>query len=233
MTSTEVSLIRKHVYAGFQPGNIWLPQGMCTRCAVDIHVLDRQLSEERELRCNTSNEMGDKEVASTKKKISLKLPDDYMCDIPIKTRSKIETNCYCRWCKLARLNGLQFKQWQQGLKKWVTTSITYICSCCGKGVASLNTGSHTCSAADQARVKAMVQSIPREMKGKLAVALIRDQISKQSNSSTGSISLIDANGGNPVQVTVGTMSNRDEIKPITLREAQTISSKAHLTGRQQ
>ena len=71
------------------------------------------------------------------------------------------------------------------------------------------------------------------MKGKLAVALIRDQICEQSNSSAGSISLIDANGGNPVQVTVGTMSNRDEMKPITLREAQTISSKAHLTGRQQ
>ena len=84
MTSTEVSLIRKHVYAGFQPGNIWLPQGMCTRCAVDIHVLDRQLSEEEELRYKASNGIGDKEVASTKKKISLKLPDDYMCDIPIK-----------------------------------------------------------------------------------------------------------------------------------------------------
>ena len=44
---------------------------------------------------------------------------------------------------------------------------------------------------------------------------------------------MDANGGNPVQVTVGTLSNRDEMKPITLREAQTISSKAHLTSRQQ
>ena len=112
MTFAEVSLIRKHVYAGFQPGNIWLPQGMCTRCAVDIHVLDRQLNEEGQLRCNTSNRIGDEEVASTKKKISLKLPDDYMCDIPIQTRIKIETNCSCRWCKLARLNGLQFKQWQ-------------------------------------------------------------------------------------------------------------------------
>ena len=99
MTSTEVSLIRKHVYAGFQPGNIWLPQGMCNRCAVDIHVLDRQLSEEEELKCNTSNGIGDKEVASTKKKISLKLPDDYLCDISIKTKSKIETNCFWRWCK--------------------------------------------------------------------------------------------------------------------------------------
>ena len=65
----------------------------------------------------------------------------------------------------------------------------------------------------------MVQSIPREMKGKLAVALIRDQISEQSNSSTGSISLMDANGGNPVQVTVGTLSNRGEMKSITLKEA--------------
>ena len=78
-----------------------------------------------------------------------------------------------------------------------------------------------------------MQSIPRGMKDKLTVALIRDQISEQSNSSIGSITLMDANGGNPVQVTVDTLSNRGEMKPITLKEPQNISSKALLTGRQQ
>ena len=38
----DTELIRKHVFPGFCKNNIWLPQGICIRCALDLRELDQQ-----------------------------------------------------------------------------------------------------------------------------------------------------------------------------------------------
>ena len=94
--------------------------------------------------------------------------------------------------------------------------------------------SHTCHVSDMHRVRNMVQSIPTELRPKLALALLREHqadISPQSNSS---VKLPQVQGG-VVTVTIGKVSTKQqaEISKLSLKEVQMMSSKAHLTGVQQ
>ena len=221
VSEREVDLIRKHVFPGYQKGSIWFPQGLCTSCSADLHVLDNQ------------GEGGDedKENNVKKRKVNLTLPQDYICDLPIQTRSKTVTTCSCRWCILARLAGMNFRKWKDGLRKKITGNpcITYICKECGKGVGS-TVKKHTCHASDLDRVRALVESIPASVKAKLTLALIRDQ---QETACSSSFSLPQPQGGKKVQVTVGPQPVQPKLKPLSLKEVQVMAGKAHLTGEQQ
>ena len=42
VSDIKVALIQKHVFPGYHMGSMWIPQGMCVRCALDIRELDRQ-----------------------------------------------------------------------------------------------------------------------------------------------------------------------------------------------
>ena len=164
-----------------------------------------------------------------KKKVVLKLPEDYICDLPTQTRSKAAMSCSCKWCSLARLSGPQFKLWKLGLKKKTKPSITFICKDCGKGVPS-TVKSHSCHVSDLERVMALVHSIPKEVRSKLALALINEQ---QEDPTDNTVYLPQPRGGKMVQVTVGKLPAIPELNSLTIKEAQVMSSKAHLTGEQQ
>ena len=93
----EVNLIKKHVFSEYQEDSIWFPAGICVTCV----FLLQKLSDEEKIE------------PDKRKTINLKLPDNYLCDIPIQTRSKASSNCQCQWCKLARMNGLEYRRWQK------------------------------------------------------------------------------------------------------------------------
>ena len=59
--------------------------------------------------------------------VSLLLPQDYICEIPIQTRSKSSSVCSCRWCALARMNGVQFRKWKNSLKKTDQPKVAFSC----------------------------------------------------------------------------------------------------------
>ena len=164
-----------------------------------------------------------------KKRVQLKLPEDYICDLPTQTRSRGAVSCSCKWCSLARLSGPQFKLWKLGLKKKKKPIITFICKDCGKGVP-VTVKIHTCNVSDMERVEALVHSIPKDVRSKLALALIREQ---QEDPTDNTVYLPQSRGGKVVQVTVGKVPAIPEFNPLTLKEAQVMSSKAHLTGEQQ
>ena len=216
ITYEEVILVQKHVFVGYQQESTLFPTGICTRCALDLYYLEKQSGQ------------GD-EGALKKKKIKLKLPDDYLCEIPKQTRSKASSVCDCRWCKLARLNGPEFRRWQQGLRKKVSQDVTYICGSCGRGVLA-TASSHKCNVSEQARVQALMMSLPDEVKGKLTVALLREQ---QDGEGSSTISLPQPQGGKLLEVTVGRLPDSPEVKQLSLIEVQVIAGKAHLTGEQQ
>ena len=209
---SEAELIKKHVFSKFSKDSIWFPQGICVGCAVDLKQLDLQVREGRG-------------------GVNLKLPENYLCNIPTQTRSKASTSCTCRWCKLAQLNGLQFQLWQKSLKKNNSPTVSFICQDCGQGVAA-TTGKHTCHANDQDRVQALVGTIPEEIKGKLALALLRDQQEQQGAGPSSSLSLPQAEGGKPVQVRIGHPPDQPEQKSLSLEQWEVCGAKAHLTGAQ-
>ena len=204
----EVLLIKKHVFGDYQEDNIWFPRGICSTCSRRLSDLAKQEQEEPEKR----------------KKVNLKLPDNYICEIPVQTRSKAGSVCTCRWCQLARLNGLDFRRWQQGLKKTTLPAVTFICKDCGRGVLA-TASSHTCSVTDQERVQSLLQSIPEKVKGKLTAALLKEQQCSQGPS-TSTFSLPQPQGGRPLEVTVGHIPEEPEFNAITVKEAQ---AKAKLT----
>ena len=171
----------------------------------------------------------DQTKGAKRRKINLKLPEDYLCNIPMITRSKVDSECTCRWCQLAKLNGLEFRKWQQRLKKEKTPAITFICSACGKGVQGTEL-KHKCSVYDKERVENLVQTLPDNLKGKMIVALLNEQQNKEGSST---LSLPKPEGRKPLKVTVGSIDKPLNIEPLTVKEAQVIANKAHLTGVQQ
>ena len=211
---SEVNLIKKHVFAGYLEDSIWFPRGICTTCARRLYDIEKQDKEDPE-----------------KKKVNPRLPDDYICDVPVQTRSKAGTVCSCRWCSLARLNGLEFRRWQTGLRKVSHPAVTFICGDCGRGVLA-SVSSHKCSVTDQERVQALVKSLPAEVKGKLTAALLKEQLSADGPS-TSTLSLPQAQGGKPLEVNVGHLPAPTQVNPLTVKEVQVMAGKAHLTGAQQ
>ena len=95
---------------------------------------------------------------------------------------------------------------------------------------SVTVTKHVCNATDADRVKALVMSIPKEIKAKVALALVRDEI---KNNCTNSIDLPQIQGGRSTKVTIGAMSVHPESVQLTHKEVQLMSSKSHLTGEQQ
>ena len=130
---------------------------------------------------------------------------------------------------MARLSGPEFRRWQIGLKKKVSPDVTYICGSCGRGVLA-TASSHKCNVSEQARVQALMMSLPDEVKGKLTVALLREQ---QDGEGSSTISLPQPQGGKLLEVTVGRLPDSPEVKQLSLIEVQVIAGKAHLTGEQQ
>ena len=84
LSDIEVALIQKHVFPGYHMGSMWVPQGMCVRCALDIRELDRQNYLEEEGGDDENNPM------RRKRNIVLKFPEDYICDLPLQHGVKLE-----------------------------------------------------------------------------------------------------------------------------------------------
>ena len=154
-----------------------------------------------------------------------------MCEIPIQTRSKAAEKCTCRWCKLARLSGPEFKLWQLKMTKSQKESplLSYICQSCGKGV-KLSTVKHSCCSTDLDRVQALVNSIPMEVKGKLTLALLQEQEVGEGVASSRILSLPQARGGQPVEVQVAPVKVLAQQVSLSLQDWEVAGAKAHLSG---
>ena len=201
-------LIRKHVFAGFLKGYEWFPQGVCTKCAYDLKVLES--GRERHLT----------------------LPLDYSCTLPRTMRSFPPGPCMCRWCKLARLQGQAFLAWQRSLKE-EETEVEYLCTKCGRGVVG-GRSRHTCSASDRERVEGMVANLPEDIKGKLALALLREVQEEQGGAGDWAVGLPQPHGGVPTPVYIGSKAaaSSSASQAFSHTELQALASKAHLTGTQ-
>lgn len=224
VSDIEVALIQRHVFPAYQKGNLFFPQGICVRCALDLRRYDRQEG-------GSSRGGGDDGASSDKMtNVNLKLPEDYICNIPVQTRKSAGLSCTCRWCYLARLSGGELLKWKASLKKLPNPCVRRICPDCGRGIP-VSVKTHTCQATDQARVTNLLQSLPSPVKEKLTFALLKDQL---EHNSEGVVNLPQLEGGHRVQVTVGKCQVKP-LQPVSLnvKEVQVMASKAHLTGAQQ
>ena len=97
VSEADAALIKKHVFPGFVRGSNWFPQGMCVRYSLDLRELDKEKGQQ---------ENGCEEWTRS---VRLKLPDDYLCDIPAQTRATATQTCIYWWCSLTHLNGPAFK----------------------------------------------------------------------------------------------------------------------------
>ena len=92
VNQAEEKLIQQHVFALYQIGNQFFPQGLCKGCIFDLQRLSRGESKK------------------------LTLPSDYSCDLPRNLRS-ISEPCSCQWYSLARLSDPAFTTWNRNLNK--------------------------------------------------------------------------------------------------------------------
>ena len=161
--------------------------------------------------------------------MKLLLLDNYHCILPHNTRSQSDICCTCRWCCLARMNGLELRRWQSELKSRSThPDNSLICSKCGKGLP-ISQKSHQCSSSDISTVSKMLQAIPDTLKPKLAYSIIKEL---QEENSSVSVKVTPTSGGKAVPINIGTIPT-SEMKVLTHKEVITMSSKCHLSGEQQ
>ena len=165
----EEKLIKQFVYYSYQRGSIFFPQGLCGACHMQLFRLRE--GEEQGVEQDGDIEGEVQKIKNLREK--LVLPEDYFCQLPHQTRKMSQEQCDCRWCKLARLNGLSFRRWQQEIRNRKQSKPPILCMCqnCGKGLPDTQV-SHTCSSSDLQTVRNMMVSIPEQLKAKLAHSLL-------------------------------------------------------------
>ena len=107
--------------------------------------------------------------------------------------------------------------------------IKSICGDCGKGLL-LNQKTHSCDVSDITKMLNMVDNIPVELRGKLALHLIQEQ--RVSAVGDSDVTLPPAQGGVPVQVHLGPTAAPPTPPPFTMDEVATMAARAHLEGEQ-
>ena len=105
--------------------------------------------------------------------------------------------CMCRWCNLARMNGLELRRWQSKVKKNLSKQpdIFLICSKCGKGLP-ISQKTHKCSSSDIGTVRKMLEVIPETLKTKITYSILKEV---QENNVSDPIKVTTNNEGNSVQ----------------------------------
>ena len=126
------------------------------------------------------------------------------------------------------MNGLELRRWQSKVKKSQSTqpAISLICSKCGKGLP-ISQRTHKCSSSDIGTVRKMLEVIPETLKPKITYSILKEM---QENNGSDPIKVTPINGGNAVPIQIGGTS---DMKTLTHKEVIKISSKCHLSGKQQ
>ena len=210
VSETEEKLIQKLVFPSYRRGSLYFPQGLCDICQRKLLRMEKA---------------GEAEARQ-----QFILPENYHCSLPHETRSQSKENCMCRWCKLARMNGLELRRWQKEVKerRHGEEKIGVMCPKCGKGLP-ISQISHHCSSSDLAAVAKMLESIPEAIKPKLAHSLLKELQEEPG----GSLSLPPATGGRVVQVQMGHQTSTPKMSSLTHKEVTQMASRNHLTGEQQ
>lgn len=200
VSDAQIECIQKYIFSGYRKDSIYFPQGICNTCSRHLREL-KQEKEQQELELETvPKDSIQQEGGTNQSKVKLLLPEDYHCSLPHDTRSRQGVTCSCI---LARMNGPQFLLWKQDMKRSMKDkpSITMMCQSCGRGIPATQK-SHTCTSSDLQTVNSMLETIPIQLKPKLAEAMLREMKEDQSTTSgeSSSISLPQARGAWPVQV---------------------------------
>ena len=208
VSETEELLIQQHVFSSYKRNYDWFPNGLCKRCIADLKALSKN-----------------------KLKRDLLLPANYSCELPRVLRSAPAGPCQCRWCQLARLSGPAFLLWKASLKKKEQPRISYLCTKCGRGFPAGQV-SHVCAASDLEIVRGMTAALPAELKGKLALSLLREVAADQGAGEGDQILLPQVHGGLPTPVKLSSSSCLTTIPQLNATEVQAMASSAHLTAGQ-
>ena len=112
----------------------------------------------------------------------------------------------------------------------------FLCTKCGKGVVQVQ-ARHTCKASDMETVRGMVEALPRELKGKLALALLREVKEGQGHlqaqdGGAHALVLPQVHGGPPGAHGHHLRPPSTSNSSFTHSDVQDMAASAHLTGRQ-
>ena len=191
VTPLEESLIQK-IIPYYSKANTLFPSGLCKSC---IHGLRHK-------------EKG--------KEVKFRLPDSYACTpAPLSDTVLQSEVCKCRWCLLARMSGLKFLQWKQEKKGKKKEQVVRLCDQCFVGVTK--DVEHTCSSTTQEVVNNLVDSLPDQIRNKVAHRVLASQVTKTGD--TEPVLLTPARGGHPIPVLFGhTAAPAPAIVPLTHTE---------------
>ena len=209
VTKDEETVVKKEILPFYSQENTVFPSGICKRCIFYVKTL--------------------RKGGEAAQRVKLLLPEDYLCEVPRTTRKNVLVTCSCRWCVLARLNGLDFRHWQSKLKKkGQETNIQRICEQCFQGLG--NVSSHSCSPTQVEIVRNLMSCLPDALKTGLALEVLQE---KAGVSGEHQLTLPPAGGGHPVTVHIDKLSPPPApMQPMSHEEVIVMATNAHLTGEQ-
>ena len=160
------------------------------------------------------------------KSVNLLLPESYDCGLARQTRSNSMV-CGCKWCQLAKLNGPVFLQWQKKVTGKNKPKVIRLYQHCYLGVEEGR--SHKSSASSLLAVQNLTASLPKDIKEKLAVEILRERAVETKRAS---VTLAQASGGHPVQVEIGKQATVQPKEQLSCKDVLSMAASANLTGKQ-
>ena len=212
VSAAEEAAIQQFVCTGYSCGDPNFPWGICRNCCF---ILSDWISEKANPR-------------------PLPVCDDYDSQIPRNTRSL--TSCTCRICRLAKLNGLQWKAFVKRCKKKDTSKTSFsrgsgvkLCSNCFSRI--YRGSNHSLTNCQSKRFK--IDNLENEAGLDTLEKVARNTIENlASNSGDNSCFFKSVNGGRPAQVTLGKPKGNREQQPVLgLDDILVLQSEANLSDR--
>ena len=158
----------------------------------------------------------------------LPVAEKYMVDLAMKTRSFNE--CSCSICKLARMNGLQWKQFSASKRKGKTPfhkdKGDRLCSKCFSRI--YRGSSHS---AEMCRSKAVAVDNLAQVSPQVLRPVLHGQLKEVAASGDQVFKVGGPHGGQPLTVTIGHTQAQQGPDPLTSKEVLIIQNEANLSDR--
>ena len=207
VSKSEAAALRQFVVSSYSTADPRFPTGLCTDCHFILGTWMRGSDNPR----------------------PLPMPPSYQAMLPITTRS-LEM-CNCKICSLARLNGLDWKNFVSDMKtahKPLNKNVERLCAKC---FSRIYPGNHHTEQVCRSVVQA-VENIS-DVNPAILDKVVHDHLNKAVNESgDNTVKIFGKHGGQATTISIGQPKKVSEASPLSVKEVLDIQIEANLSDNQ-
>ena len=204
VSEAEEAAIREFVVSSYSKRDPRFPAGICDNC----HFILRDW------------------IKGQERPRPLPVAEKFMVDLAMMTRSSLE--CTCAICKLARMNGLEWKRFSDSKNKR-KTPFNKGDKLCSKCFSRIYPGSN--HSAEVCRSKAVAVENLSQVSPQVLEQVLHGHLKAAGASGDQAIKVGSVTGGKPMTVTLGHHPDQPVPNPLSAQDILTIQNEANLSDR--